>query len=97
MRTSTEFRKSERHSHLSLTRVEDESGENLCYGIQYNESPTGMYIVLLSRFQPGTYINIRIDDTHLESSQESRRAQVIWCKEMNDDPFFGYGIGVKYC
>jgi hypothetical protein len=97
MDTQFEARNSERFSHLALIMIEEELCGGVSYGILYNESRTGMYVVLLSRFQPGTYINIRIDNPRLESSQDSRRAQVIWCKEMNDDPFFGYGIGVKFC
>ena len=97
MDTQVEFRNSERFRHESLIMLEDRSFGYPSFAVMCNVSKTGMYFESVFELQPGTNINIKIDEPSPKTSQNFCCAQVIWCEELEDNSNFRYGIGVKYC
>ena len=97
MYAAIENRKNERLNRLSILVIEEEPVGNIFFGLMHNESGNGLYFVSLSGFRPGTFINIKFDDSSLKSTKVSCRAQVVWSEEIDGDAFYGYGTGAKFC
>ena len=97
MDTQIEYRKCERLKHSSIIIIEEEPVANAFFGLIHNKSRNGIYFVSLSGLRPGSFINIKFEDPSPFSTEDSCRAKVVWSKEIDDNSFYGYGTGVKYC
>jgi hypothetical protein len=94
MQAKPEFRKSERFSHESIIKLEEDLTLSPYYAVSYNTSEAGMYFKSLFELYPGAHIRIRIDDYTF--SQNSVPAKVVWCKKLVNSAVFRYGVGVKF-
>jgi len=97
MSASKDFRNCSRVRHKSIIMLEDEASGYPFYAVMYNASGTGMYFESLFGLQSGTPVNIRIDTPPIKSARNSCHAKVVWCRELDDNSFFRYGVGVEYC
>ena len=96
MDAQVEFRDSVRFDHESIIMLEDDFGYPF-YGVMYNASAEGTHFKSLFKLEPGTHIDIKMDDPPAPADQNRCRAQVRWCKELDNHSIFRYGIGVEYC
>ena len=97
MEAQIESRNGERLNRLSILVIEEEPVGNIFFGLMHNESRNGLYFVSLSGFQPGKFIKIKFDEPSPVLTRDSCRAQVVWSQEIDDNSFYGYGTGVRYC
>lgn len=98
MNSNREYRNSRRFHHRATIMIED-GCTGYCYnGIMYNCSGNGMYFESDYAQQPGTKIQIRVDNMPFTSAPHYYFANVIWRRQLIDsDSIYLYGIGVKYC
>jgi len=94
MQAQPEFRRSGRHGHECIIKLEDDQGLSPYYAVSQNLSETGMYFKSLFELYPGAHILIRIDDYSL--SQNQVPAKVVWCKKLKNTTSFRYGVGIQF-
>ena len=94
MQAQPEFRRSGRHGHECIIKLEDDQTLSPYYAVSQNLSETGMYFKSLFELYPGAHILIRIDDYSL--SQNQVPAKVVWCTKLKNTTSFRYGVGVEF-
>jgi hypothetical protein len=94
MQAKPEFRKSERFGHDYIIKFGDDLVLSPYYAVSSNLSETGMYFKTLFELYPGARLLIKIDDYTLAQNQVS--AKVVWCKKLESNAIFRYGVGVEF-
>ena len=94
MQAQPEFRRSGRHGHECIIKLEDDQALSPYYAVSQNLSETGMYFKSLFELYPGAHILIRIDEYSL--SQNQVPAKVVWCTKLKNTTSFRYGVGVEF-
>jgi len=94
MQAQPEFRRSGRHGHECIIKLEDDQTLSPYYAVSQNLSETGMYFKSLFELHPGAHILVRIDDYTLD--QNIVAAKVVWCKKLKNTTSFRYGVGAQF-
>ena len=64
----------------------------------YNSSSSGIYFKSDIPIRPGTEIYVKKKDPTHFSGSDLCRAEVVWCDEIDDDNvFYPFGMGARYC
>jgi hypothetical protein len=94
MQAKPEFRASERFNHEYVITLEDDPTLTQYYAESCNLSERGMYFKSPFELHPEDHVFVKIDG--YKFSQNQVPAKVVWCKNLKNTAFFGYGVGVEF-
>ena len=97
MNPYADSRTNERYDHSSTAMFNVKAPEAYFYGQMNNYSSEGMGFESSLAIKPGTNIEIYLNRPPFKASPKKYKASVRWCnRQIVDDSFYTYKIGVKY-